>query len=515
MDTISQSTPKMIPQTPTSLQKWLQEHHHLYWLICITITLITTFSLFLFYKSSLLSKKKLKLPPCPSSTVPLVGNLHQLGSLPHRSMHALSQKHGPLMLLHLGKVPAIIISSAELAQEIMKTHDLIFSSRPFSFMAKSLLYNSLDIALSPYSEYWRQVRRISVIHLLSLKRVQSFGSIREEEVYLMVDKIHASQGSLVNLSEILVAVTNAVVCRVALGRKFDRSNRFHEMLTELSVLIGSFPLKDFIPWLGWVDRITGLDARVVNNSREMDNFFEEVLEDHIHSKTSETNDLVHVLLSLDVPLSRDSIKAIILQDMFTAGTDTTFTTLEWIMAELVRNPKVMEKVQEEIKGVVKGKAKVSEEDIVEMIYLKAVIKEALRLHPPIPLLVPRESTEHVKLHGFDIPEKTRVVINAWAIGRDPKSWERPEEFMPERFLNSEVDFKGQHFEFIPFGAGRRGCPGIMFAISTIELAVAALLHHFDWKLPDGMRTEELDMSESLGFNAHMKTSLLVQATPRF
>lgn len=201
--------------------------------------------------------------------------------------------------------------------------------------------------------------------------------------------------------------------------------------------------------------------------------------------------------------------------MFVAGTDTIFTALEWIMAELMRNPKVMEKVQEEIKGVVKGKARVSEEDIVEMIYLKAVIKEALRLHPPIPLLVPRESTEHVKLHGFDIPEKTRVVINAWAIGRDPKSWERPEEFMPERFLNSEVDFKGQHFEFIPFGAGRRGCPGIMFAISTIELAAAALLHHFDWKLPDGMRTEELDMSESSGLTVHKKTSLLVQATPRF
>ena len=129
---------------------------------------------------------------------------------------------------------------------------------------------------------------------------------------LMLDKIHASQGSLVNLSEIIVAVTNGVVCRVALGRKYDRSSRFHEMLTEFLALLGSFPLKDFIPWLGWVDRITGLDAKVANNSREMDSFFEEVLEDHIHSKTSETSNLVDVLLSLDVSLSRDSIKAIIL-----------------------------------------------------------------------------------------------------------------------------------------------------------------------------------------------------------
>ncbi|XP_039124036.1 cytochrome P450 71A1-like [Dioscorea cayenensis subsp. rotundata] len=503
----------MIPQSLSSPQQWLHEQHQYpYWFIPIAIV-TSCFFLFLFYKSSLSSKKKLNHPPCPL-ILPLVGNLHQLGSLPHRSLHALSQKHGPLMLLHLGKVPAIIISSAELAQEIMKTHDLIFSSRPFSSMANSLLYNSLDISFAPYGEYWRQVRRISVIHLLSLKRVESFKSIREEEVSLMLDKIHASQGLLVNFSEILVAVTNGVVCRVALGRKYDRSNRFHDMLTEFLALLGSFPLKDFIPWFGWVDRITGLDARVVNNSKEMDGFFEEVLEEHIHSKTSETSNLVDILLSLDVSLSKESIKAIIL-DMFSAGTDTTFTVLEWTMAELMRNPEVIEKVQEEIEGVVKGKAKVSEEDIDEMSYLKAVIKEVLRLHPPIPLLVPRESTEYVKLHGFDIPEKTRVVINAWAIGRDPKSWERPEEFMPERFLNSEVDFKGQHFEFIPFGAGRRGCPGIMFAISTIELAAAALLHHFDWKLPDGMRTEELDMSESSGLTVHKKTSLLVQATPRF
>ncbi|KAJ0989206.1 hypothetical protein J5N97_007562 [Dioscorea zingiberensis] len=201
--------------------------------------------------------------------------------------------------------------------------------------------------------------------------------------------------------------------------------------------------------------------------------------------------------------------------MFAAGTDTTFTALDWTMAELIRNPGVMKKVQEEIKEVVKGKGNVSEEDIDQMSYLKAVIKEVLRLHPPLPLLVPRESTERVKLHGFEIPTKTRVIINAWAIGRDPKTWERPEEFWPERFLNSVVDFKGQDFQLIPFGAGRRGCPGIMFAISTIELALATLLHHFDWKMPDGMSAEELDMSESPGITVHRKTSLVVQATPKF
>jgi cytochrome P450 len=198
--------------------------------------------------------------------------------------------------------------------------------------------------------------------------------------------------------------------------------------------------------------------------------------------------------------------------MFAGGTDTTYTVLEWAMAELFRNETVMRKLQDEVRTVVGNKTHVTEEDLVNMNYLKAVIKETLRLHVPIPLLVPRKSMEDVKLNGYDIAAGTQVMINAWAIARDPSSWDEPLEFKPERFMNSSIDFKGLNFELIPFGAGRRGCPGVLFAISVNELVLANLVYQFDWKLPDGVAGRDLDMSETFGLTLHRKYPLLAVAT---
>ena len=199
--------------------------------------------------------------------------------------------------------------------------------------------------------------------------------------------------------------------------------------------------------------------------------------------------------------------------MFSAGTDTTFLTLEWAMAELIRNPKVMERVQEDVRSVVGCNQKISGGDIDKMVYLKSVIKETLRLHPPIPLLGPREAMNDTKLDGFHIPRGTRVIVNAWAIGRDPTSWDRPEEFCPDRFISSNVGFKGQDFHFIPFGAGRRSCPAASFSISMLELTLAHLLCHFDWQPPREMEGEVLDMSEAPGVAVHKKSGLVLIAKP--
>lgn len=208
----------------------------------------------------------------------------------------------------------------------------------------------------------------------------------------------------------------------------------------------------------------------------------------------------------------DSIKAIIL-DMFSAGTDTTHTALEWTMTELLKHPEVMKKAQAEIRRITGSKISVTQDDVEKTLYLKAVIKESLRLHPPIPMLLPRESTKDVKVQGYDILAKTRVIINAWAIGRDPSSWENPEEFRPERFLESAIDFKGNDFQFIPFGAGRRGCPGTPFASSLIEITLASLLHKFNWALPGGAKPEDLDITEAPELAIHRKFPLVVIATP--
>ena len=200
--------------------------------------------------------------------------------------------------------------------------------------------------------------------------------------------------------------------------------------------------------------------------------------------------------------------------MFNAGTHTTSTALEWTIAELIKNPRTMKTLQTEVREIGKGKDEINEDDIEKMPYLKAAIKEGLRLHAPTPLLLPREPTRDTKVLGYDVARGTQVMINAWAINKDPASWgEDAEEFRPERFLDSSVDLRGQHLQFIPFGAGRRGCPGITFTLAVNELALAKLVHKFDFGLPGGVRVEDLDMSEASGVSVRRKSPLVVVATP--
>lgn len=199
--------------------------------------------------------------------------------------------------------------------------------------------------------------------------------------------------------------------------------------------------------------------------------------------------------------------------MFIAGSETSSTALEWIMAELMKNPSVMKKAQTEVRKACHGKPGFKEEDIQELSYLKLVIKETLRLQPPAPLLIPRECRDDCEIYGYEIPSKSKVIVNAWAIGRDPNIWDDAESFKPERFINLAVDFKGANFELIPFGAGRRMCPGIAFGLANIELPVAKLLYHFDWKLPPGVEPNCLDMSEKFGATTCRRSSLVLYAAP--
>lgn len=202
-----------------------------------------------------------------------------------------------------------------------------------------------------------------------------------------------------------------------------------------------------------------------------------------------------------------------MQDIFVAGGDTSSTTVEWAISEMLRNPTTMEKAQEEVRAVFSKKGKVEETGLEELKYMKSVIKETLRIHPPAPLLLPRESTERCELNGFTIPSKTRAIVNAWAMGRDPDHWNEPDKFIPERFLGTSVDYKGKNFEFIPFGAGIRICPGISLGLANMELLLAEMLYHFDWKLPHGVRPEELGMTEMFGIVARRKKELYLTRIP--
>ncbi|KAM3348273.1 hypothetical protein ACQJBY_021902 [Aegilops geniculata] len=203
------------------------------------------------------------------------------------------------------------------------------------------------------------------------------------------------------------------------------------------------------------------------------------------------------------------------QDMFAAATDKTYTTLTWAVAELINNPSEMHKLQEEIRAAVNGAGHVTEDHLEKMSYLRAVIRETLRLHAPLPLLLPRETLEDTELLGYRVPARTRVVVNAWAIGRDPATWERAEEFVPARFADGPAEYVlGQDFRFVPFGAGRRGCPGVGFAVPSIDLALASLLYHFDWELPAAAAgASKLDMSELYGLSVRLKATLHLVAKP--
>lgn len=202
-----------------------------------------------------------------------------------------------------------------------------------------------------------------------------------------------------------------------------------------------------------------------------------------------------------------------MQDMFIGGTDTTTSILVWIMAELIRNPVVLTKAQNEVREIIKNKGKVEESDLSQLMYLKCVIKEGFRLHPPVPLLIPRETTQTCTIEGYEIPAKTMVFVHAKMIGRDPKCWDNPNAFSPERFLDSSFDYKGNHYEFLPFGVGRRRCPGMNFAVQVVELALANLLYCFDWELPHGVKREDLDMKEAVGLTVQKKVHLCLAATP--
>ncbi|KAG1362259.1 Cytochrome P450 71A1 [Cocos nucifera] len=479
--------------------------------------LLAAVLIFLIHKKP--TPKRPKLPPSPPK-LPIIGNLHQLrGSHPHRALHALSQKYGPLMLLKLGSVPTIVVSSAELAQEVMKTQDMIFASRPSLELPKKLFYGCRDVIFAPYGAYWREVRKLCIVHLLSIKRVQSFSSVRDEEVSQVIDRIaRSSSVGPVNLSKILIAFTSGLVTKIAFGKFLgeERTTKLNHLIEETIALLGGFYVGDYLPWLGWLGKLSGTDGRVKRCFIGWDAFLEEVIRDH--EDAHQTQDLVDVLLSLQkdraegFTLARDDIKAIIL-DMFGAAADTTYVTLEWTMAELARSPKALKRVQDEIREILGNRSKVTEDDISKMNYLKAVIKETLRLHPPSPLGGPRESLEETKIRGYEIPKKARIIVNVFSVARDPEFWEEAHEFRPERFLNSQIDFKGNDFQFIPFGAGRRICPGIHLATTTIELALANLLYKFDWKLPDNMSPEDLDMAEAFGISTAMKSNLLLHSIP--
>ncbi|EFH39837.1 hypothetical protein ARALYDRAFT_330954 [Arabidopsis lyrata subsp. lyrata] len=419
---------------------------------------ITTFLALMFIKSrSKRTTTKLNPPPSPWR-LPVIGNLHQLSLHPHRSLHSLSLRYGPLMLLHFGRVPTLVVLSADMAHDVMKTNDLKFADRPKRKAVSMFLNGGRDVAFSPFSP------GICVMHLLSKKMVRSFEKVREEEINVMMEKVEkaASSSSPLNLrlhwEENIVVTARRLVIHIMLIKEIVRKTM------ELS---GSFPLGEYIPILAWIDKICGVDDKVEEVSNKIDSFLEKAVQEHVEDHADkERSDFVDILVSIQ----RDKTMGFEF-DVFLGGTATTFTLLEWTMTELMRHPECMKKLKDDIysASTTTEKLYVSEEEVEKMKYLKAVIKEVLRLHPPVPIIL-RGLCEDVKLKGYDIAQGTL--------------------------------FEGQDFMYIPFGSGRRRCPGIRFGLTMAEVTLANLVKQFDW------RTKP-DLAEATGVDVCRKFPLVV------
>ncbi|XP_050381345.1 trimethyltridecatetraene synthase-like [Argentina anserina] len=475
-----------------------------------------------------LRRRKLKLPPGPKPW-PIIGNLDLIGNLPHRSIHTLSQKHGPIMQLKFGSFPVVVGSSVEMAKAFLKTHDVTFAGRPKIAAGKHTTYNYSDITWSPYGPYWRQARKMCVMELFSAKRLESYEYIRKEEMHALLRGLHKSSNTNIVLKNNLSDLSLNVISRMVLGKKYTDESKdsivspdeFKTMLDELFLLSGVLNIGDSIPWLNFLD-LQGYIKRMKALSKKLDRFLEHVLDEHNERKKAKdfvATDMVDVLLqladdpNLEVKLERDGVKAFT-QDLIAGGTESSAVTVEWAISELLRKPEIFKKATEELDRVIGRERWVEEKDIANLPFLDAIAKETMRLHPVAPMLVPRESREDCQVAGYDIPQGTRILLSVWTIGRDPNLWENPDEFCPDRFIGKDIDVKGQDFELLPFGSGRRMCPGYSLGIKVIHSSLANLLHGFTWRLPDGMKNEDLNMEEIFGLSTPKKFPLVAVAEPR-
>ncbi|XP_047966763.1 salviol synthase-like [Salvia hispanica] len=461
---------------------------------------------FMFLKSQTISKYAKTYSHIPGpKTLPLIGNLHLMlrADSPPHMFRQLAAKHGPLMHLQLGEVHFVIISSVDFAKQVTRTHDINFANRPPGLMMEKLTYNYSDIVTASYGDQWRHLRRICTLEFLSARRVQSFRRIREEESLSLCKQMASCEGSPADLSGSLCLMSYDVTTRVVVGAKTRERGTVTSIIQESIRLGAGFMLADLYPSIKLLPLITGARFKAQRMYRKLDKLFDSIVEQHkAAGDGGDLEDLVDVLLRIqqdgtEFPLTTDNIKAVVL-NMFVAGTDTATVTMEWAMSEMMRNPSVLNKAQKEVRKVFDNKGYVDEARFDELKYMKLIIKETLRLHPALPLLIPRMNVQRCEIDGYEIPAKTSVIVNAWALGRDPKYWNDADKFIPERFEESSVDFKGNNLEYIPFGAGRRMCPGMSFGLANVELLLAMLLYHFDWKMPYGKKQEDLDMTETFG-----------------
>ncbi|CAL5324710.1 unnamed protein product [Camellia sinensis] len=466
------------------------------------------------------TKKCPKLPPGPVP-LPVIGNLLKLGDKPHQSLAELAKTHGPIMRLKLGRVTVVVISSSAMAKEVLQKQDLAFSNRSIPNALHAHEQYKYSVVWLPVSNRWRSLRKILNSNIFSGNRLDATQELRRRKVAELAEYAQkcSEEGVAMNIGRAgfrtsMNVLSNTIFSEDLADPREDTGKEFKELVWNIMVEAGKPNLVDFFP------RVAKMDPQGIR--RRMTDYFGSVLElfgglidrrleVRRFRKSLEENDVIDILLNISEEngdeIDRVHIERLCL-DLFAAGTETTSSTLEWAMAELLRNPKTLKKAKVELEQIV-GKGKpISESDIPHLPYLSAIVKETLRMHPAVPFLIPRKVDSEEQVCGYTIPKGTQVLVNTWAIGRDQSIWPNPTSFMPERFMDSKIDVRGCDFELIPFGAGRRICPGLPLAIRIIPMMLGSLINLFDWKLQGGIEPKDLDMKEKFGITLQKAQPLL-------
>ncbi|KAJ4714980.1 Cytochrome P450 [Melia azedarach] len=460
------------------------------------------------------------LPPGPPS-LPIIGHLHLLKPPLHRTLRNLSQKYGSVISLRFGSRLVVTVSSLSVADECFTKNDIVLANRPKLLAGKHIGYNYSNLVTAPYGEHWRNLRRICTYEIFSPNRLNMFLSIRKDEVKRLLKNL--SRGSLhgfakVELRPLLTELTFNNIMRMVSGKRYygedvtndEDARRSRELIAEITEnCVAGHPV-DFLPILSWIGN--NYEKKLQRLGESMDAFLQGLVEDRRLQKDEGSHDtMIDHLLSLQKSQSEyytdEIIKGLMLV-MFIAGTDTSSVTLEWAMSNLLNQPDILRKVRAELDTQLGQKHLMDEPDLPKLNYLQSIIFETLRLHPATPLLLPHMASDDCVVGDYNVPRDTLLFVNAWAIHRDPTLWDDPASFKPERFENGEGEAQKL---IMPFGMGRRACPGAGLAHRIMGLALGSLIQCFDWeKIGD----QEIDMSEGLGLTLPKAQPLVAMCKAR-
>ncbi|XP_062093092.1 isoflavone 3'-hydroxylase-like [Humulus lupulus] len=442
------------------------------------------------------------LPPTPPS-LPIIGHLHLVKPPIHRAFHNLSSKYGDVFSLWFGFRRVVVVSSPSAVEECFTKNDIVLASRPRFLVAKHIGFNYTNIIDSSYGDHWRNLRRICAVEIFSSARLNLFVGIRRDEVKRLLCKLSRHKESeKVELKPVLEELIFNILMRMVAGKRYDgddvtneeEAREYRDIVRAVMELAGAGNAADFLPILNWIPN--GYETKLKRLGKRMDSLLQAFIEEHRSSKDENQNTIIKHLLYLQESQPEyytDQIIKGFVHVLFAAGTDTSSVTLEWAISNLLNYPHVLKKVKDELDSQIGQQQLVEESDLSKLPHLQCVISETLRLYPAAPLLVPHYSSNDCTIAGYDVPRDTILLVNAWAIHRDPKLWEDAESFKPERFENINGDNEG--YKLMPFGLGRRACPGKGLARRMMGLTLGSLIQCFDW---ERVGDDKVDMVEGKG-----------------